>query len=465
MNMLDFLTDPSRTQIRPSNVTENAIYFGFIDMKVPECMLSTSGTESFKYCTAVTILFFLWGFSYGLLNILNNQIAEIAHETRAQTLSLTSAYFGGYLLGPLTVGGLALRYGGFKTTFISGLCIYGTGTIMFWPCAVLASYPGFILCQFVVGFGLSILETAANPFIALCGPSQHSEFRLLLAQGIQGIGTVVSQLLAQKCSFNNLQKQSLIDVQWTYLAITLFTAILALFFYYMPLPEVTDSELQRHAESLPISPSQTIGTTKIPLIYTTLALAILTQCFYVGAQESHSAWFTGTRSLLAQLSPNLTDLTLSMSDYAIVGHTTFAMGRFLFAPLCLIIPPRILLLVSTLFSILFAVFTMSLRLNGNGIAGPALMLLFFEGPVFPLVFALGLRGMGRRTKWAASGLVAACSGGAVFPFVMYAVQRVENRTIQYSYCVVVALMAFALGFPAYLCVVPDAKKTVDPVMR
>jgi fucose permease len=473
MGMMDFLTTPgmdqaevenraARTQTRQTNATENAVYFGFIDMKVPKSMLNTRGIECFKYCTTVTILFFLWGFSYGLLNILNNQIADIAHQNRAQTISLSSAYFGGYLFGPLTVGGITLRRGGFKATFICGLCIYGTGTIMFWPSAVLASFPGFIICQFVVGFGLSVLETAANPFLALCGPSQYAEFRLLLAQGVQGIGTVLSQLLAQKVLFNNLKQQSLIDVQWTYLAITLFTAILALFFYYMPLPEVSDTDLQQQAKSLSIFPSQTIGTTRLPLIYTTLALAIFAQFTYVAAQECHSIWFAGNKSLLAQLTPNTSDLTLSMNDYGVVGHTTFTAGRFLFAPLCLIMPPRILLLISIILSTLFAILTMSLHLSANGIAGPALVFFFFEGPAFPLIFAIGLRGMGRWTKWAASGLTAACSGGAVFPFVMYAVQRVDGKTVQYSYCVIIALMAFGGIFPAYLCLVPGARHQVDP---
>jgi fucose permease len=53
--------------------------------------------------------------------------------------------------------------GGFKTTFIVGLLIYGTGTIMFWPSAVLGAYGGFACSNFVVGFGLAVLETAANP--------------------------------------------------------------------------------------------------------------------------------------------------------------------------------------------------------------------------------------------------------------------------------------------------------------
>ena len=109
-------------------------------MRRPKSMLKTKGKEAFKYCILVTILFFLWGFSYGLLNTLNNEISQIANQTVGQTLGLTSAYFGAYFFGALTVGQWTLRVGGFKATFITGLCIYGTGTLMFWPSAVLTSY-------------------------------------------------------------------------------------------------------------------------------------------------------------------------------------------------------------------------------------------------------------------------------------------------------------------------------------
>jgi fucose permease len=474
MEVMDFLTTPdmdpsmiNRTQTHPTMnrtntaTTDNSVYFGFVNMRRPRSMLKTKGMESFKYCALVTILFFLWGFSYGLLNTLNYQISKIANQTTSQTLGLTTAYFGAYFFGAMTVGQVVLRRWGFKATFICGLCIYGTGTLMFWPSAVLTSFPGFIISNFVVGFGLSVLETAANPFLALCGPSEHAEFRLLLAQGVQAISSILSQLLAEKVLFSSVA--SLIDVQWTYLAVALFTVILALFFYYMPLPEASDTDLQQQSEDLGIYRSQTVSfpffNTKLPLIYTTLALAIFTQFSYVGAQEAMSAWFG---QLLSSMTPPSGSLTLTPDNYVLVGHTTFAVGRFLFAPLCLIIVPRVLLTLTILGCLIFSTLTFALSINANGIAGPALVFFFFEGPVFPLVYAIGIRGLGRRTKVGAVCITAATSGGGAFQFVMWAVQRVDNKSVKYSFCVIVALFAFSLIFPAYLNLVPEARHQVDP---
>jgi len=470
INTMEFLTtsgsgmfpnpDPTLMVHTPTTAqTENTVYFGFVNMKRPKSMLKARGRESFKYCTLVTILFFLWGFSYGLLNTLNNEISKVAHQSTSQTLSLTSAYFGAYFFGSLTVGQIVLRKGGFKATFITGLCIYGTGTLMFWPSAVLTSYPGFIICNFVVGFGLSVLETAANPFLALCGQPSKAEFRLLMAQAVQATASILSQLLAERGLFNGIGSDaSLIDVQWTYLAVTLFTVILALFFYYMPLPEASDEDLQRQSEDLGIYRSQTVLASKLPLIYTTLGLAVFSQFCYVAAQESMSVWF----GALLESPKYVKGLSLTIDNYILIGHGTFAVGRFTFAGLTLLIPPRILLLFIFFGCIIFSVLTMSLSVNTNSMAGPALVFFFFEGPVFPMIYAIALRGLGKRTKQGASYLTAAASGGGVFPFVMYAVQKLNHRSVEYSYCVIVALFAFGSMFPVYLNFVAKARAQVDP---
>lgn len=141
-------------------------------------------------------------------------------------------------MAPLSFGRIVLKSWGFKATFITGLCIYACGTLTFWPSAVLMSFPAFLVSNFIVGLGLSTLEIAANPFIALCGPPEYAEIRLNMAQGIQAIGSVISPILARRVLFKQvLDAPSLVDVQWTYLGIALFDVLLAVVFYYLPLPE------------------------------------------------------------------------------------------------------------------------------------------------------------------------------------------------------------------------------------
>lgn len=128
-------------------------------------MLTLSNRQSVRPVAVVTFVFFLWGFAYGLLGVLNSQFELIAKLGQPESLGLHAAYFCGYFLGPLTLGRFILKRYGFKSAMIAGFCVYSCGTLVFWPSAVLTSYTAFVISNFIVGFGLSCLEIAANPFI------------------------------------------------------------------------------------------------------------------------------------------------------------------------------------------------------------------------------------------------------------------------------------------------------------
>src|SRR5207244_217360 len=100
---------------------------------------------------------------------LNSQIQTIIRMSAGQTLALHSAYFAAYFFSPILFGYVVLEKFGFKVTFITGLCVYCCGSLVFWPSAVLTSFPAFVVSNFIIALGLSTLEIAANPFIALCG--------------------------------------------------------------------------------------------------------------------------------------------------------------------------------------------------------------------------------------------------------------------------------------------------------
>ncbi|OBT70798.1 hypothetical protein VF21_10385 [Pseudogymnoascus sp. 05NY08] len=477
---IDFITVPStagnkqRARQVSSASSSGSIYFGFINIRRPKYLVDLSTEESWKYCTAVTTLFFLWGFSYGLLDNLNAQIVTISTASTAQGpsaprgIGLLSAYWGGYIFGPLTLGWYALTKGGFKATFIAGLCVYGTGTLMFWPCAVLLSFPGFVVSTFVVGFGLSVLETAANPFLALAGPPLYGEMRLLLAQGVQAVGSMVSELLSERVFFVNITEHTaFLDVQWTYLAISYLGVILAIFFYYMPLPEATDQELQRAARSrsLPINtaivePRESTHIGGFKIVSITLALGVFAQFLYVAVQETVNLWF----SALTPTNDSSMNLFLSESNMSLVCHSVFAASRFLCGALCLVIRPRILLFVSllggTVLSTAIAAIPSSTAGNRpNTILALSIGLFFFEGPIFPLVFAISLRGLGRATKRGAAMMTAGTGGGAIGPWILFALQA--KMGVRRSFFIVAVALGIGCLFPVFLTVVGRARRVVD----
>jgi fucose permease len=421
-------------------------------MKKPQSMLKLNNRESIAPIALTTLLFFLWGFAYGLLDILNTQFQTIVHLGSWQSLGLHGAYFGGYGLGPLLVGGPVLKTWGFKSTFMTGLCIYACGTLIFWPSAVLTSTPAFITSNFIVGFGLAVLETAANPFIALCGPLENSEIRLNISQGVQAIGSVLSPLLAKRVLFKDVHTvASLVDVQWAYLGIALFDVLLAVVFCYLPVPEASDEDLKELANRRrEDNMAKVVG---VPVVWLTLGLGIWSQFFYTAGQEVFS---TTLERFVEAAHP---DSSLAPFDFLTIGHSVFAVGRFLAAFAQWFLKPRWILMVNYIGMIVCAVLCM--KLNSSAAIVMAMLVYLFESGTFSIIFAISLRGTGQHTKTAAMLLTMAISGGTFFPFANYAAYLSNGEA--YSFCVLVALFAAGAIFPIYLNLVPAVKKQVDPV--
>ncbi|KAF2690762.1 MFS monosaccharide transporter-like protein [Lentithecium fluviatile CBS 122367] len=466
MDVMDFLTSPDMegmsniacnetvaTYATTARTRRNSMaFFDFVDMERKKNITLRSNRESVFPIAMVTILFFIWGFAYGLLDTLNARFQEVAHMSNAQTIGQHSAYFLGYIVGPLSFGRIVFRRWGFKACYMVGLTIYACGTLIFWPSAVLTSFPAFLISNFIVGLGLSTLELGANPFICLCGPPEYAEARLNLSQGVQATGTVVSPLLARKVLFK-ASAQNLIDVQWAYLGIAFFTILLAIVYYYVPLPEATDEELENAAARIPIPREATlaIGSKHVKVIWVTLGLGVFSQFCYVGGQESASTSFA---EYVTYVMPSLDTVS-----HQAIGHTAFAASRFLAALVNIWVTPRLVLLFVYTGAIAFSAAAMSGA--GPTPAAIIIMVMFFEGPLFPLIYAQSLRGLGKHTKDASVLLTAAIGGGAVLAPITYAVS--ESHNIQYAYCVVVATYAAGALFPIWLNSYPDARKLAAPV--
>lgn len=293
VSMVDFLTATGQGQqdhqessaSGTSNLGdgEQPRHFDFVKIKTRKNMLKMTNRESIFPNAMATILFFIWGFAYGLLSALNARFEDIVEAAPTQSLGLRASFFAAYLVGGLVVGRQALKHWSFKGSFVTGLFIYAGGTLVFWPSAVLFSYPALVVSNFIVGLGLSVLETAANPFIILCGPMENSEVRLNISQGFQAIGAVVSPLLANKAFFKNTNTpESLINAQWAYLGIAFSMVLLAIMFYYLRLPDASDADLKELADRRTDNFTKVCG---VPVVWITLGLGVFAQFCYVGGQE------------------------------------------------------------------------------------------------------------------------------------------------------------------------------------
>ncbi|KAF1988727.1 L-fucose permease Glucose/galactose transporter-like protein [Aulographum hederae CBS 113979] len=407
--------------------------------------------QSILPVTLVTILFFLWGFAYGLLDVLNSRFQVALNITQGESSGLQGAYFGAYFIGPLTYSGWFVRRFGYRYTFMLGLAIYCVGCLMFWPSAVKRSFGGFCGSMFIVGSGLSTLETSANPYIAVCGPPKYSEFRLELSQSFQAVGSVVAPVLASFVIFKNVgtDGKSLESVQWVYLGIACFVAILAVVFYFVPLPEITDADMADQAE---LTTGATGYEDKPMRKQYTLFWGVAAQFSYVGAQVAIAGFFI---NYFSQARPDLelNEAHRQGAHFYAIAQGLFAIGRFAAAGMMYYTKPRYVLLAFQSLIMVFIAAAIGVdtgdgtRPNWGGLS-MLMIVLFFESCIFPTIFTLSLRGLGRHTKRGASFLVASISGGAVIPAIL---GNVADRTgTRIAMVVPLAFFVIAWSFPIYL---------------
>ena len=137
----------------------------------------------------VTALFFLWGMSNNLTDILVQQFKKSFELSPLQAQLVQTAVFLGYFCMAIPAA-LLMRRLGYKFGILAGLCMFGGGMLLFWPAAIVGQYPPFLMALFIVGCGSAILETAANPFIAQFGPAATAERRLNFSQAFNPPGTI-----------------------------------------------------------------------------------------------------------------------------------------------------------------------------------------------------------------------------------------------------------------------------------
>ncbi|KAJ5211759.1 uncharacterized protein N7498_003405 [Penicillium cinerascens] len=386
----------------------------------------------------VTILFFLWGFGYGLLDTLNSHFQTTLNITASKSSGLQASYFAAYFICPLTISGWIVRRYGFRVTFMTGLAVLAVGCLLFWPSGVKRSFGGFCGSMFVVGAGLSTLETAADPFLAICGPPKYSEVRLNLGQAVQGVGTFVAPLLASRVFFANTvdTNAGLKNVQWTYLGVACFVVLLIILFWLAPFPEITDAD--QEALEGQIDQNENVGPFKKQ---TNLFLGIWSQFCYVGAQVAVAGYFINFCEESGRDSA-------TSSDLLAVGQGLYAAMRFIASGLMMMkaFKPRYMLSLYLVLCVVFSIVAMTT--HGTTSVAMIILVLSFESLCFATIFSLALRGLGRHTKLGGSMLVAAISGGMVFPPMMGAiVTRVNAHT-----AMVIPMIGYilALVFPIYV---------------
>ena len=378
-------------------------------------MITSSASAQKNYrlpVILITSLFFLWGFSYGLLDVLNKHFQEHLHIDKQSSSLLQLAYFGAYFIMALPAGTMMNRFG-YKRGVLSGLLLFAIGALLFIPAAKLVSFPFFLFALFVLASGLAFLETAANPFITLLGEERSSAFRLNLAQSFNGVGSFIGPLIGGLFLFSETAVDAALgQLQAVYMVIAAVVLLLAIFIYRTTMPEPGKTAM---------SAKRNFGKLFSNKAFT---FAVVAQFFYVAAQVSVAAFFINyCTEFGVEVSNEKAAYLLSIS------LVLFTVGRFIGTAILQKIPAaRLLMLYAVIAVILCAV----VILAGGQLGIIALMaIFFFESIMFPTIFALGIRDTGEQTQLASSIIVMSIVGGALVPLVMGGMADSYGTAISY----------------------------------
>lgn len=444
------------------------------------------GTSQFS------LLFFSWGLAYGLLDIMNYHIKVAIGVTRTQASLMAFAYYSAYLICPLAVGGPLIKRCGYRFAAVVGLLVLALGDMFMSMGADNLSFGGMCAAHLVVGCGVSILERTANAYAVQIGPRTRANLRILLAQTMAAIGTVVAPLLANATIFDPKESSTrpaadpvhpgrclmppppakgeagdlstvVSFYRWLGLAIAGFAVGLLVFFFrttFIREPEVESSPELEHSK---------FKFWKHPLLskkYFRLWYGVAANFLNLGCQVTVAQFF------MEHMRVNSCASAKDSANYMMYAQILFAVGRLVAAGLVQIgeIPfTRRSKVLSSIFKpryVLAVFLACAVAFTGAGIgAGGKLavacicMVMFWESPSFPMIFESATAGLGAWTSTAESITITSISGGGILPVIMGVLS--DHFGVSLSWVLVTSAFGFVFSYTLLCNIVPSFKKAID----
>ncbi|EMR02132.1 sugar MFS transporter [Cesiribacter andamanensis] len=437
----------------------------------------------------VTLLFFMWGFITCMNDILIPKLQQVFELQLWQAMLIQTAFFGAYFIVSLLYFIVSVQQGdpimkiGYKNGIIVGLVVAAVGCALFFPAASLASYGFFLGALFVLASGITILQIAANPYVAILGPPQTASSRLNLTQALNSFGTTIAPLLGGYLIFEGVAgaaaSSGAESVKIPYLALAATLLLIAVLFKAFRLPRL-------HSAGTVVAGS---GALK----YRHLVLGMICIFAYVGGEVAVGSAFINFARLpeiagLEELEASqflafywggamigrffgavaLSSFKNNLHRFLIIGLigciafltvyyfmgldlALIALGLIVLNVVVLLlggyIPSRTLgLFAATVILLLVvAIFTQG-QLAMWSIIGIGL----FNSIMFPTIFTLAIDGLGKYTSQASSLLVMAIVGGAIIPPLQGAVADISGN-LQLSFLIPLLCYAYIAyyGFAGY----------------
>ncbi len=403
----------------------------------------------------IGVLFFLFGFITWLNGILIPYLKIACELNNLQSLMVASSFYFAYFVMAIP-SGWVLKKTGFKKGMMLGLWVMAIGALIFIPAAYIRSYPIFLFGLFVMGTGLTVLQTSSNPYITIIGPVETAASRIsimgicnkiagalapiILAYFILSDGDSFVQSLATMSPGDKIIALDALAARaiapYTVIAISLF--LLGIMMRYSPLPEIEneeDSESENSAEKNDVE-----SIFHLPHLW----MGVIALFFYVGVEVIAGDTIIRYGMLLG----------IDIAQAKIyTSYTLIAMVvGYVFIGLVLIprvISQRIALILSAVLGIIFtlaAIFT-----SGTTSILFIALLGVANAVVWPAIWPLAIHNTGKHIKTASSLLIMAIAGGATLPLIWGALADYFVNQPQYAYwiCIPCYLVIFYFGMWGY----------------
>ena len=346
----------------------------------------------------IASLFFFWGFAHSILDILNKHYQDALVISKTRSALVQAMVYGGYFIMAIPAGAI-IRKWGYRAGVLTGLILYGIGALLFIPGEMIMSFNFFLVCLFVIGCGLTCLETASNPYIAVLGDEETSASRLNLAQSLNGLGWIVGPLVGGLLVFRGADGNSG-SVALPYTIIGIAVLLIAIVISRVKLPEIKE-------DTVDITSGESLFHSR------TFVFGLVAIFFYVAAQTGINSFFI---NYVTESQPSVSsrDAALMLS---FGGMGLFFVGRLLGSWGMSYIKAGALLLLCAL----GASACMLVVILGSGIIAVSALVITYlcESIMFPTIFALALRGLdASNTKRGSSYLIMGIVGGAIAPMLM-----------------------------------------------
>lgn len=363
----------------------------------------------------VVMLFFGWGFATVLIDTLIPKLKGLFSLSYTEVMLTQFSFFLGYLVFSIPAGKVLARIG-YLRTIVVGLLVMVAGCLLFAPAAAHGRFEGFLMALFIMAAGITTLQVAANPLIALIGRPERAHSRLNLAQAFNSLGTTLGPLVGAALILSGGVEHPDIEsmasdalaayriqesavVQLPFLGIAAVLTVLAVVFW-----------LLRRSPAVPGSVHEEAHGSAWPLLRRPrLALGVLSIFLYVGAEVS-----IGSLMVNYLMQPEVMAVTAAAAGSMVSLYWGGAMvGRFIGAvALRFIAAGRVLAVCA------FA--AMALAAASAASTGPTAGFLLLavglcNSIMFPTIFTLALEGLGKETPGGSSLLCMAIVGGAIVP--------------------------------------------------